>query len=88
MAIIDRVKAILLNPNSEWPVIEAEPDDIGGIYKRYLVYLAAIPAIAQFIGFSLIGLGGFGVSFRVPILAGLAGAVVSYLLTLAMIYVM
>ncbi|MBN9425293.1 MAG: YIP1 family protein, partial [Burkholderiales bacterium] len=88
MAIIDRVKAILLTPNSEWPVIDAEPDDIGGIYKKYLVYLAAIPAIAQFIGFSLIGIGGFGMSFRMPILSGLAGALVGYLLTLAMIYVM
>ncbi|MGE0806623.1 MAG: Yip1 family protein [Burkholderiaceae bacterium] len=88
MALIERVKAILLTPKTEWPVIDAEPGDIGSIYKNYLIYLAAIPAIAQFIGFSLVGMGGFGVSFRVPIMAGLASAVVSYLLSLAMIYVM
>jgi len=88
MDIVERVKAILLKPAETWPVIELEPTDIGRIYKEYLLILAAIPAVASFIGLSLIGFGGFGMSFRVPLLAGLGNMIVSYVLSLVMIFVM
>ncbi len=88
MDIVERVKAILLKPAETWPVIEQEATDTGRIYKEYLVILAAIPAVAGFIGMSLIGFGGFGMSFRVPILAGLGNMVVGYVLSLVMVYVM
>ncbi|MBA4264892.1 MAG: YIP1 family protein [Comamonadaceae bacterium] len=88
MDIVERVKAILLKPAETWPVIEQEPTDTGRIYKEYLLILAAIPAVASFIGLSLIGFGGFGMSFRVPLLAGLGNMIVSYVLSLVMIYVM
>jgi len=88
MDIVERVKAILLKPAETWPVIEQEDTDTGRIYKEYLLILAAIPAVANFIGLSLIGFGGFGMSFRVPLLAGLGNMVVSYVLSLVMIYVM
>ena len=32
--------------------------------------LAAIPAVAGFIGLTLVGVGGMGVSYRLPILSG------------------
>jgi len=88
MDIVERVKAILLKPAETWPVIEQEPTDTGRIYKEYLLILAAIPAVASFIGLSLIGFGGFGMSFRVPLLVGLGNMIVSYVLSLVMIYVM
>ena len=88
MSIVNRVKAILLAPKSEWTVIEAEADDIAGIYKKYLIYLAAIPALAMFIGLSLIGAGGFGISVKLPFFSGLVNAIVSYVLSMVMIYVM
>jgi hypothetical protein len=88
MSIVNRVKAILLAPKSEWTVIEAEADDVPGIYKKYLIYLAAIPALAMFIGLSLIGVGGFGISVKLPFFAGLINAIVSYVLSLVMLYVM
>jgi hypothetical protein len=88
MDIVERVKAILLKPAETWPVIEQEATDTGRIYKDYLVILAAIPAVAGFVGWSLIGVGGFGMSFRVPLLAGLGNMIVGYVLTLVMIYVM
>ena len=51
--------------------------------------LAAIPAVAGFIGMSIIGYGSLlGVSFRVPIAQGLAGMVVSYALALGGVYVL
>ena len=88
MSIIDRAKAILLSPKTEWPVIAAETDDVAGIYMKYLIYLAAIPALARFIGFSVFGVGGIGMTYRVPFFSGLLGAVVSFVLSLVMFYVM
>jgi hypothetical protein len=88
MNLVERVQAILLKPKETWPVIEVESGDIPSIYKNYLIYLAAIPAVAGFIGLSVFGVGAFGVNFRVPILAGLVNMVVGFLLTLAMVYVL
>ena len=78
MNLVERVQAILLKPKATWPIIEGEPDDIAGLYKNYLVYLAGVSSLAAFIGFSLIGTGMMGIHFRVPILAGLANMVVGF----------
>ena len=88
MALIDRVKSILLKPKETWPVIAAEGGDVASIYTSYVMILAAIPAVAGFIGLSLIGFGAVGVSYRIPILAGVVQMIVSYLLTLAMVFVL
>lgn len=86
--LIQRVQDILLKPKDTWPVIDAEPADTQSIYKNYLIYLAAIPALASFIGLSLVGVGGFGYSVRVPLLSGLMSMVVTYVLALVMVFVM
>jgi len=85
---LQRATDMLLQPRATWPVVAQENTDIASIYRNYLVFLAAIPAVAGFIGLSVVGASAFGVSFRVPVGAGLANMVVSYALTLAMIYVM
>lgn len=88
MNLVERVQAILLKPKATWPVIEGEPDDIPGLYKNYLIYLAGVSSLAAFIGYSLVGTGMMGIHFRVPIVAGLVNMVVGFALTLAMIYVL
>lgn len=88
MSLIQRVQDILLKPKDTWPVIAQEQDDIGAIYKQYLIILAAIPAVAGFIGMSFIGVGMFGMSVRVPLLAGLTSMVVGYVLSLVMVFVL
>ena len=88
MNIVQRVQDILLKPKETWPAIAAESDDIPSIYKNYLVYLAAIPVVATFIGMSLVGIGAFGVHVRVPIVTGLVNMVVGFVLALVMIYVL
>jgi len=87
--LVDRVKGILLNPDSEWDVIAKETTTVPELYKNYIVILAAIPAIFAFIKGSLIGydvplLG----SYRVGMGAGVAGMLVSYGLSLIQIYVL
>lgn len=86
MNLIQRVQDILLKPKDTWPVIAAEPGDTTSLYKDYLIYLALIPAVCAFIGMSLIGFGGFGLSMRVPILSGLVNMVVGYILSLVMVF--
>ena len=88
MALIERVKSILLKPKETWPVIAAEGGDTASIFTNYVMILAAIPALCAFIGLSVIGVGGFGVSYRVPILTGVVQMIVSYLLGLAMVFVL
>ena len=90
MNLVERVKRILLTPGTEWQVIDAEPATTRGLYTGYIMPLAAIGPIAQFIGFSLIGMRipfGGGV-YRTPIGSGITGAIVGYVLTLVGVYVL
>jgi Yip1 domain len=86
MDIVARAKAITLNPAATWPVIEAEPHDAKSLFVPYMLILAAIPAVASFIGLSLVGMGGFGFSFRVPVASGLAMMITTYILSLVMTF--
>jgi len=81
--IVSRVKAILMSPKTEWPIIAAETTTIADLYKNYVIILAAIPAIALFISMSIVGLG-FG---RMSIGTGLTMAVVIYVLSLASVFI-
>ena len=60
MNIIQRAQDILLKPKATWPQIAAEPASVASIFQQWLLILAAIPALASFIGLSLLGVGGFG----------------------------
>jgi hypothetical protein len=86
--LVRRIQDILLHPADTWPTIAAEPTDVGTLFRQYVLILAAIPAVAGFIGMTLIGVGFFGWHMQVPLLWGLSSAVLRYLLTLAMIYVL
>lgn len=87
-ALLQRVLDILMRPRDTWLQIDAEDGNPARIYLGYLVFLAAIPAVAGFIGYSLIGVGAFGISVRVPVVQGLVSMVVGYVLSLAMVYVL
>jgi hypothetical protein len=88
MDLVERVKAILLTPKSEWPVIARESGDPTYLFTNYVAILAAIPAICGFIGGSIIGttLPVVG-TIRVGIVAGLVSAIVRYLLAFVTVYV-
>lgn len=88
MNLLSRVKDVLLNPRSTWSVIAAEEADAATLYTRYLMIIAAIPAVAGFVATSLVGVSAFGASIRVPLATGLSQMVLSYALSLAMVYVL
>jgi len=87
MNIVQRVKDILLKPKETWQEIKEEPATVSELYTSYAVWLAAIPAIASFIGLSLIGFSALTFHYRMPLVRGLSHAVVSYILTLVGIYI-
>ena len=80
MALVDRVKNILLSPRTEWPVIDAEPATIASLYTGYIMPLAAIPVICQAIGMSLVGMTipFVGGHYKTPIGSALVSALVLY----------
>ncbi len=87
MKIIERAKGIILKPSATWAEIKEEQVTIGELYKSYAVILAAIPAIAQFIGSAFIGYSFMGTSFRMDIGASFGSAITSYILSLVGIYI-
>lgn len=85
-AIFKRVIAIITKPNDEWQVIKNETMSIADMYTKYAIFLAAIPAIAGFIGYGLIGISvGFG-TIRIPIARCLIWSIFMYVLSLAGVY--
>lgn len=88
MDLVARVKGILLTPKTEWGVIDTEPTTVSALYTGYVVPLAAIPAVAGFIGLTLLGYNVLGVSVRFPMTMGIERAVIQYVLTLASVYLL
>ncbi len=87
MNLVDRAKNLILTPKTEWAAIDAETHTVQGLYTGYVMILAAIPAIATFIGTSLVGVGFLGTTYRIPITAGVAQMILSYVLSLGVVYV-
>jgi hypothetical protein len=88
MNIVERAKKLLLSPSAEWQVIKGETHSVAGLYTQYVMILAAIPAVAAFIGWSVVGYSGMGTTYRIPMAAGVANMVLSYILSLGSVYVM
>lgn len=87
MDIVERARSMILSPATTWPVVAQESTDFQKLYVPYLVVLATIPAVAGFIGMSVIGIGGFGLSMRIPLITGLGLMVSQYVMTLVMVFV-
>jgi hypothetical protein len=88
MNLVARVQAILIKPNDEWAKIKDEPTTIQQLFTQYAFVLAAIPPVAQFLGWALLG------GFRIPYAGGswitraFLYAIFSYILNLATVYVL
>jgi hypothetical protein len=86
MNLVARVQGILLKPKDEWAKIRDEQVTVQQLFTQYAVILAAIPAVAQFLGWALIG------GLRIPYVGrswmgrALLYAVFSYILSLAVVY--
>lgn len=89
MALVDRVRNICVSPGTEWVVIEQERADPATLTISYLAPLAAIGAVAGFIGGSVLRafmpfMGG-GIT---GVVAGLVGACVGFVVTVVGCFVL
>ena len=88
MNLVDRAKNVLFSPASEWETIKSEAITTNELFTKYAIILAAIPAIAGLIGYSIFGISfglgritlGFGTS--------IIWAILTYILSLVSIYVL
>ena len=88
MDLIARAQAILLKPKEEWVKIKGESTPIAQLFTSYAVLLAAVPAVAQFIGNGLVGKKiPFVGLVRFPIGSALFQAILYYVFTLVSVYV-
>lgn len=86
--IIERAKALLFAPRTEWPVIAAEATSAQDIYLRYVAPLVGAGVLASLIGGVLIGipiplLG----TVRLGLGAALGGAILHFVLTFVAVFV-
>ena len=88
MDIGTRVKGIITKPKDEWVKIKEEPSNITTLFTSYAVILAAIPAVASFIGRAFIG---YSVPFvgwiRMGVGRALLYAIFSYIFSLIGVYI-
>jgi hypothetical protein len=86
MSLASRVKGVILRPDEEWKLIEGESPTILEFYLKYVVFLAAIPPFANFLGAWLFGVShGRGV-FHPPFASGMMRAVTQYALLMPALY--
>jgi len=76
MALLDRLKGILLDPRTEWPKIAAEPATVQSIYTGWVMIFAAIGPLAVLI----VGDGGAGAKFAIG--AYIMALIITFMLAL------
>ncbi|MBS3819375.1 YIP1 family protein [bacterium] len=85
MNVVSRAQGIILNPKEEWKKIKDETIPLSQLFTSYVLILAAIPAVARFLGGALIGLGrpyaGLGIG------TALVQAIVYYIGSLVTVYI-
>ncbi len=86
-SLIERVKNILLKPAAEWDRIDGEPATVQSLFMGYAVILAAIGPVCKLIGSLVFGQCAFFVCYRPPLVGAIVGAVLSYVLGLAGIFI-
>lgn len=88
MNLVDRVKNLILSPAKEWDVIKGETWTTTDLFTKYAIILAAIPAVAGFLGYSFFGLSyGFG-SITLGFGTSLTWAILTYVLSLVGVFIL
>ncbi|MFO7890109.1 MAG: Yip1 family protein [bacterium] len=77
--IIERVKQISFKTKDTWALIKDEEATVSGIFKNHLLILAAVPALAKFLGRMIIGYQvPFSKSIRLSFGESLITALIEY----------
>lgn len=84
--MINRVKQILVSPKTEWQTIDRENNTNIIVLTKYVLLLAAIPAIAAFIGYGIIGYSVLGYHVS-SISLGIKQAIIQYITMVGGVYI-
>jgi hypothetical protein len=87
MNIPKRIKGLILSPDEEWALIDAEKKSVFELYRDYIVYLALIPPFAGFLGGYFFGFGHAPGLAGLSLPGGLLRAALQYALSLPLLYI-
>lgn len=88
MNLIERAKNILITPKTEWDAIAADATPTPQLITMYVLPLAAVAAVAAFIGQVFVGMSAPLVgTYRVGMVAGVIGLVFSLVMAVVMVFV-
>lgn len=80
--LVGRVKRLLMSPTTEWEAIDKEAVSPQPLVAGYVAPLAAIPAVAGWIGLTVIGIAGY----KAPFMTALASAAVSFVIAICWVF--
>jgi hypothetical protein len=83
-ALVARVKGILLQPKTEWRIIDGEFATTKSLFTRYAMILAAIGPVCSLLGGQLMPVLGV----KMPIVGAIVVALVSYGMSLAGVFLL
>ena len=88
MNLVDRAKKILLTPKTEWDAIAADATPTQQLIVGYVLPLAAVAAVAAFIGLVFIGTSvPFMGTVKYSMVSGLVGLIFSVVMAVVMVFV-
>lgn len=87
-ALAARVRDVLLKPNQIWDTIKDEEESIKDFFVQYVMPLAAIPVLCNFLGMVIVGqkIPFVPVTFRWGVVDGIVLTIVGYLFQLAFVF--
>lgn len=86
LALIARVKNLLLQPATEWDAIDREEVEPRRLALRYVAPLAVIPAVAIIVALAVVGVQASGEWVRAPILGVVLSALIFFVMTIAAVF--
>ena len=86
LALIARVKNLLLQPATEWDAIDREEVEPRRLALRYVAPLAAIPTLAIILALAVVGVQSGGEWVRAPILGVLLSALIFFVMTIVGVF--
>jgi hypothetical protein len=85
--IVERARAILLQPKAEWPRIAGETTEPAKVLTSYAIPLIAIGPIASLIGSQLFATSFMGVTYKPSLTFAVSTAVIGFVLSIVSLFV-
>lgn len=88
MEIVERASEMVRHPENEWAAVAGEDAGARDLTLNYVAPLAAIPALASFLGAALVGSAGVRLGFGAALLQAVAGFAIDVAIVHVLAYVM